>query len=1013
MPFFQKKQAETAQQPASGIRREVCVFSLLYLIFFVLIFLPPILRNGAILGGDGKSMYYPTLINFRHTMLEFGRSIKEGHPSFPMINFDFAFGGDNTTMLANYLGLFPFFIFSVLMPESWLATFLTSSVFLLDFLAGIAFLQLCRHFGHSSPWNALMALAYALNTEFLSTALYNPQFMYMYIAFPLMVIGIDRVIHKTGWKLLAVNVFWLCLTSFTFLAYTLPFLAIFALIRVWFCQREHFVKNLLSAFFRSMAVLICGILLACVLMLPTLYLLKNSIRSSDEAGITLAELLVPEVTRLSSCFHSTPYMVSIFFVIPGLLITMLLLPKRTELKTYLLASVAVIAVPFFDYASNGFQYSLVRWEFIPALVFAYAASVGMEALPKLNRKKLGFLVFLMILYWITFSSSYDLHYEAGDFCSVFFAAAAVCAAIPPVRRLLVRALNAAGRGICRFFALLKGKEPSVKRYLALAVTALGAVGLIICGVLLVLLPDYLFHITFIPVCLMTILAALLCCIKKPRILKTVMPLLALCYFGSAVYLFWGYRNSNTGDVNQPELIGMIKSLPEQADSFNRSVMIEPVQGVDTSASTDGTDQDPAVLLGLIPVDSKGNHSLNISNDSSRPQDTPYPEPAAGTIECNFSMVSRLPDINVFHNLLDRDVHDLLERCGNSRDYTSLTAVFGLDEKPLLHTLFGVSRIGYEGGSAPKHTYGQHEVSRSESESGDDVTLYQYDYALPVGVTYDSYTTEAEFDAAGCTVLPYLMLNSAYTENNRNATEGKLAALEAYACDVTHKKTYVKENSLGMEVYQHELTLNRDVSGCFLYLEASDVHCRYPEFFGAKVLKINADGKPYENCLILNENCSWPWQRKATRYSFNLGYQEESLHTLSFEFSAEYGDMKLYAIPASVLTEGYAARTAEALRNVTLGKNALDGDITVSGEKLLSVSLIHNDGWRVYVDGTEQPLEKVNRIFLGVMLPAGTHHVRFVYRTPWLTAGLLCSGAGVLLWIALCFLYRQKKKEQAA
>ncbi|MBQ3939497.1 MAG: hypothetical protein II723_00140, partial [Oscillospiraceae bacterium] len=85
MPFFQKKQAETAQQPASGIRREVCVFSLLYLIFFVLIFLPPILRNGYILAGDGHSMYYPTLINFRKGMLDFGQSIKEGHPEFRMM----------------------------------------------------------------------------------------------------------------------------------------------------------------------------------------------------------------------------------------------------------------------------------------------------------------------------------------------------------------------------------------------------------------------------------------------------------------------------------------------------------------------------------------------------------------------------------------------------------------------------------------------------------------------------------------------------------------------------------------------------------------------------------------------------------------------------------------------------------------------------------------------------------------------------------------------------------------
>ncbi|MCR5306753.1 MAG: YfhO family protein, partial [Oscillospiraceae bacterium] len=223
------------------------------------------------------------------------------------------------------------------------------------------------------------------------------------------------------------------------------------------------------------------------------------------------------------------------------------------------------------------------------------------------------------------------------------------------------------------------------------------------------------------------------------------------------------------------------------------------------------------------------------------------------------------------------------------------------------------------------------------------------------MTYDSYMSAEEYDAARCSLLPYLMLESALTERGGQSSDGAIQTLEAYACDFTLDKAFVKENSIGMEVYQHDITLNQDVSDCFLYLDVTDVHCRYPEFFAGKTLKIRADESEKLQFTLWNENCNWPWMRKADRYSFNLGYRENGLKTLSFEFSAEYGDMKLYAIPASVLTDACAARTAETLEQVTFGRNTLDGDITVPSKKLLSVSLLHNDGWRVYVDGREQPL----------------------------------------------------------
>ena len=1013
MLFSRRNRPDTAAAaPAkSGIRREICIYTLIYLVFFALIYLPLILKSGFILSGDGYSMYYPTLINFRRGMQDFGQSIREGHPAFPMMNFNFAFGADNLTMMANYIGLFPYFIFTVLMPESWLAGYLTASVFLLDYLAGIAFLQLCRHFGQSSDWNSLMAFGYVFSWGFISNFLFNPQFMYMFVAFPLMVIGIDRVIHRTGWKLLAFNVFWLCLTSFTMLVYTLPFLAVFALIRVWFCQREHFLKNLFSAFFRSLPVLLCGVLLSGVMLLPILYLLKNSIRSIGTVGPSTLDLLMPEMSRLHTCFNvQQGSMVPLFFCLPGLLILLLFLSKRTEVRAYTLATVAVVALPFFDYAINGFQYSLVRWEFVPALAFSYAAAAGMKELKQLSRKKLGILVFLLALYWVAYSACFDLHYEAGHFCTVFLLVLAVCALIPPVRRFLDKALAAAGRALSAYIKILREKKRSPKQYLALAGLIAGVIGLFCAGFLLVLLPQYTFHFNLIPACGITAVVLLLLCRKQSRA-RVLLPALALCWFAGTVYLFRNIRTAENGTLKQPELIEMEQAAVNAQDSFGRAIECDwPAEaagsGSDSAGTSDNTEEDTE----LIQFDSNRNGKIafTITKESA----VYAPTPVKGSVEMNFSLAYDFPDTNTFHNLLDQDMHTLLNRCGISNEYGALTAFVGFDRMPALYSLFGVSTVGYGKEAPPADSFGLEEVSRRDTGEGEKLRVYHYDYALPLGVTYDSYMSAEEYDAARCSLLPYLMLESALTERGGQSSDGKLQALEDYACDFTLDKAFVKKNSLGMEVSQLAITVNQDVSDCFLYLDVTDVHCRYPKFFAGKILKIKADESEKLQFILWNENCNWPWTRKADRYSFNLGYRENGLKTLSFEFSAEYGDMKLYAIPASVLTDACAARTAETLEQVTFGRNTLDGDITVSSDKLLSVSLLHNDGWRVYVDGKEQPLEKVNRIFLGVMLEEGTHHVRFVYRTPWLTAGLICSGAGILLWIALMFLYRRKKQEQA-
>lgn len=80
------------------------------------------------------------------------------------------------------------------------------------------------------------------------------------------------------------------------------------------------------------------------------------------------------------------------------------------------------------------------------------------------------------------------------------------------------------------------------------------------------------------------------------------------------------------------------------------------------------------------------------------------------------------------------------------------------------------------------------------------------------------------------------------------------------------------------------------------------------------------------------------------------------------------------------------------------------------EGILMVTDKYTPNWKVWVDGKEQPLLRVNYIMRGVQLPAGNHQVEFKYRPPIgsLYVTLSAMGIGLLVCGFLAFTSRLPK-----
>jgi hypothetical protein len=77
------------------------------------------------------------------------------------------------------------------------------------------------------------------------------------------------------------------------------------------------------------------------------------------------------------------------------------------------------------------------------------------------------------------------------------------------------------------------------------------------------------------------------------------------------------------------------------------------------------------------------------------------------------------------------------------------------------------------------------------------------------------------------------------------------------------------------------------------------------------------------------------------------------------------------------------------------------EVSSSGGWLV-LSQLFDPGWVAYVDGRKTRVQKIGESLTGVLIPAGSHHVRFRYEPQEWKLGLIGSGSGILLLGAWAF-----------
>ena len=938
MELLKKADSELVNvfEKACGKRkRAVFIALLVYTGFFLLLFLrffgTGLSERGYIIAGDGMCQYLPFLIDLRRSLLEFFDSIAKGSPVLPMTDFGFCYGSDRITGTAvDFIPLLPFYALSVFLPEEAMPQLLTAAVMLMSYASGIAFMILCSHFGKNIILSGLIAPFYVFCGNYMYTGWANPHFLYMYIAFPFIVVGLDRMINGKGFLLFSLSVTFMALCGGVLLLYTVPFAVVFAAVRVYYVHKGHYLINLGKYFLYGLAATLVGMAAAGIIVLPFAHDLLLSARSAGREALTLGELLIPKVSELEDmlAYEGTYTSVGACLAAVPCFLYMLVYPKaKNELRLYGLLALLCAGLPLIRYALNAFQYELCRWGFVPALVLCYGLAEYLPVMIKPKKRELITFAAVLGIYIVTLTLNI---FTLGLILIVLWSIAAFFPAV-------TKALTALASKLWDKTSDLFKKAASGKGRFVVLLLAVMAGFALLGGIVVIIFGRFY---TLLPLALLTVfLAAGIAVFGFLTDRKAFSGLAAavFCVIVGVLYIsddaVYDYVDI---DKDERALFSQLENSSHGSLDARYADIVNEYKDLAFAVSDDEAEQE---------AEDKADNGTEEENNAAT--DSGSTELSLPTEQLmNVSLEYDIPYLKAFKSTISGDYLGLLRRCGiEGHGIISPGEVMCFFGSEPLYSLFGAKNMFAAGDEARTALFGIEENGSVTTPGGKTYYLYTNNYAFPLGVTYDAIMSRERFESFSDAELPFAMMNEICIDVPANDRDAEYSVSLPFTIEQNERGT----TKFGITCYDNTLTLDGDTSGCFLYVSFYDVvSATYPSKM-CEPMNISC-GDRLSSFLIPNLNSSWQWPYFNDHYVLPLGYQENDIDTISFISPFEFSSVTVTAVPKEIYTSAHEQRTAGILTDIETKGNTLTGKINVSSDKVLCVSLLYSDGWTAYIQG---------------------------------------------------------------
>lgn len=384
---------------------------------------------------------------------------------------------------------------------------------------------------------------------------------------------------------------------------------------------------------------------------------------------------------------------------------------------------------------------------------------------------------------------------------------------------------------------------------------------------------------------------------------------------------------------------------------------------------------------------------------------------SSSFSLNVGAVWRVPNMRTYWSITNGNISTFYEKTENTAQQHSPHTVAGTNERTGANALFSTKYFIERGDKTQYVPYGY--SLREETENGN--LIYENQYALPWGYTYDSYISYSEMEAMNGlqveeAMLQHIALDGAIEVVPRGAVESNVQKQPfeiAESSSVEWKDgilTVSKENAEMVLDFQ----MPAKVEG-YLRLEGFDIsHSGQSSF----VVTAKCEGIS-RTMNVLSTDYTWYYGRE--NYLANLGYseQERTRCTITFPKKGTYrlADIQLFALPMENYSAQIEALRAEPLENIAFGTNCITGTVDLSQNKVLCMSIPYSSGWTARVDGEKVDILRGNYMFMALPLEAGTHQVEFTYCTPGLRLGIVAALLSCGGMAALAVQYKRRSSRE--
>lgn len=394
------------------------IFGILSL-FIIYIFLK--YDKSFVWNSDALYQHTITLRYFRDLIIEF---IRSGNIS--TFTWNIGLGFDLFANLAYYI-LGDFFSYaSILFKTKHIELVYSILIFVRMYFVGITFLCYCKYKKMNKFSSVVGAIMYTFCTFVLYSAVRHPYFINVILLFPLIMIGIEKIILENKPIFYTLIIALTFIVSFYFAYMISIIIAIYGIILTIYKYKKDGIKKIIKVLLKTLLYSILGILMAFVVLLPTIVGFLTSGRSS------LANIFPYSLSSYRNLVNSFLTINGAgywrFFSVQSLVFITLpvFIRKRKEnyaLFILMLTLLLPLLISQIGSIFCGFNFPNNRWSFIISFLFSFITTSFINNNQKLDKKDLQSIGFFSLFYFginILFEKRLEFYSQIQLFLLILF-----------------------------------------------------------------------------------------------------------------------------------------------------------------------------------------------------------------------------------------------------------------------------------------------------------------------------------------------------------------------------------------------------------------------------------------------------------------------------------------------------------------------------------------------------------------------------------------------------------------